>query len=114
MCRLESESTSSAVRLLLGSHQAAVWTYVGAGVENIVRSPLAVALVIAASAARFTQSTAPATIYEGARLIVGDASAPIENGAFVVQSGRITAIGRKGAVAAPAGADTRRPDRARR
>jgi imidazolonepropionase-like amidohydrolase len=51
-----------------------------------------------------SQSARPATIYEGARLIVGDVSAPIDNGAFVVQSGRITAIGRKGAVTAPAGA----------
>jgi imidazolonepropionase-like amidohydrolase len=43
-------------------------------------------------------------IYEGARLIVGDATPPIENGAFVVQQGRIVAIGRRGAIAAPAGA----------
>jgi len=41
-------------------------------------------------------------IYEGARLIVGDASAPIENGAFVVRSGHITAIGRKGSIRVPA------------
>jgi imidazolonepropionase-like amidohydrolase len=45
-----------------------------------------------------------AAIYEGARLLIGDQSAPIENGAFVVQNGRITAVGRKGAVAAPANA----------
>ena len=50
----------------------------------------------------FTGSTA--VIYEGARLIIGDTNAPIENGAFVVQNGRITALGRKGAVTAPAGA----------
>ena len=43
-------------------------------------------------------------IYEGARLLIGDQSAPIENGAFVVQNGRITAVGRKGAVNAPANA----------
>ncbi len=42
-------------------------------------------------------------IYEGARLIVGDASAPIESGAFVVRNGRITAIGRKGSIKAPVG-----------
>ena len=47
----------------------------------------------------------PAVIYEGARLILGSASAsPINDGAFVVQNGMITAIGRKGAVTAPAGA----------
>ncbi len=43
-----------------------------------------------------------AVVFEGGRLIVGDGSAAIENGAFVVQNGHITAIGR--AVAAPAGA----------
>src|ERR1041384_5309421 len=43
-------------------------------------------------------------VFEGARLIVGDDRAPIENGAFVVQSGRITAVGAKGSVTAPAGA----------
>lgn len=43
-----------------------------------------------------------AVIYEGGRLIVGDGSAPIENGAFVVQNGRITAIGNS--IRGPAGA----------
>jgi imidazolonepropionase-like amidohydrolase len=43
-------------------------------------------------------------IYEGARLIIGDATAPIESGAFIVRNGRITAIGQKGAIKAPAGA----------
>ena len=43
-------------------------------------------------------------IYEGARLILGDGAAPIEVGAFVVQDGRITAIGPRGSVTAPAGA----------
>jgi imidazolonepropionase-like amidohydrolase len=42
-------------------------------------------------------------IYEGARLIIGDASAPIENGAFVVRNGHITAIGAQGSIKAPAG-----------
>jgi imidazolonepropionase-like amidohydrolase len=45
---------------------------------------------------------AQSVIYEGARLITGDGSAPIERGAFVVQNGRITAIG--SAVKAPRGA----------
>lgn len=43
-------------------------------------------------------------IYAGARLIIGDASAPIENGAFVVRAGHIVAIGQKGSVKAPSGA----------
>jgi imidazolonepropionase-like amidohydrolase len=45
-----------------------------------------------------------AILYEGARLIIGDASAPIESGAFVVQNGRITAIGQKGSIKASSGA----------
>ena len=49
-------------------------------------------------------SQANDVIYEGARLIIGDASAPIENGAFIVRNGHITAIGPKGSIKAPAGA----------
>ena len=45
-----------------------------------------------------------AVLYEGARLITGDAVPPIENGAFVVQNGHITALGARGSVKAPAGA----------
>jgi len=47
---------------------------------------------------------AAAVVYEGGRLITGDGSAAIENGSFVVQNGRVTAIGRKDAVTPPAGA----------
>src|SRR5436190_5874969 len=45
-----------------------------------------------------------AVIYEGARLILGDERASIDNGAFVVQTGRFTAVGRRGSVQTPAGA----------
>ena len=45
-----------------------------------------------------------ATLFEGARLITGDGSAPIENSAFVMQNNRFTAVGKKGEVKAPAGA----------
>ena len=67
---------------------------------------VAAAIGIALSTAdALTQSGRPSTVlYEGARLIVGDGSAPIEGGAFVVQNGRITAVGRKGSINAPAGA----------
>jgi imidazolonepropionase-like amidohydrolase len=40
----------------------------------------------------------------GARLIVGDGTAPIESGTLVVRDGRIAAIGPSGAVTVPAGA----------
>ena len=44
------------------------------------------------------------TVYEGARLIVGDASAPIENAVFVVQDDRFVQVGRAGEVQVPEGA----------
>src|SRR5262249_35798348 len=50
------------------------------------------------------QQPPSATVFEGARLITGDGSAPLADSAFVVENGRFTAIGRKGQVKAPAGA----------
>ena len=44
------------------------------------------------------------TVYEGARLITGDGSAPIENSAFVIENGLFTQVGRKGALNLPANA----------
>jgi imidazolonepropionase-like amidohydrolase len=60
-----------------------------------------VALALLGSITGYSQTNG--VIYEGARLIVGDASAPIENGAFVVRNGHIVAIGPKGSLKAPAG-----------
>src|SRR5829696_7219988 len=45
-----------------------------------------------------------ATLFEGARLIAGDNSTPIERSAFVVQGNRIVSVGRAGEIQAPAGA----------
>lgn len=45
-----------------------------------------------------------AVVFEGARLIVGDERAPVENAAFVVENGAFTQVGRAGEVQAPAGA----------
>jgi len=60
-----------------------------------------IAAASAGSLAVHSQSRGPSgvVIYEGGRLIVGDGSAPIEGGAFVVQNGRISAIGRQGSIA---------------
>jgi imidazolonepropionase-like amidohydrolase len=44
------------------------------------------------------------TVFEGARVIVGDGRAPIENATIVVDGGRITQVGRAADVKAPAGA----------
>ncbi len=48
-------------------------------------------------------AAAPTTIvlYEGARLILGNDSAPIENGAFAVDNGQFVAVGPAGAVSVP-------------
>jgi imidazolonepropionase-like amidohydrolase len=50
---------------------------------------------------QFSTSSASSTVYEGARLIVGDGQV-IERSAFVVDGDRITAVGRQGSVTAPA------------
>ena len=46
-----------------------------------------------------------ATLFEGARLITGDGSAPIEDSAFLIESDRITRVGKKGEIQRPAGAE---------
>src|SRR5436309_2679540 len=55
--------------------------------------------VVFAACASQVQSQAPVTggptLYEGARLIVGDGSA-IENAAFVVENNKFTSVGKKG------------------
>jgi imidazolonepropionase-like amidohydrolase len=43
-------------------------------------------------------------LYEGARLILGDGSGPIENSAFTVDNGQFIAVGAAGEVSAPEGA----------
>ena len=44
------------------------------------------------------------TVFQGARLITGDGSAPIESSAFIVQNDKFTLVGRQGEVQIPAGA----------
>jgi len=50
------------------------------------------------------QQPAAVTVFEGARLIAGDGSAPVTDSAFVVENGHFTAVGRKGQLKIPAGA----------
>ncbi len=64
----------------------------------------AVTIAVAVAAGSAQQRTPRTVAYEGARLIIGDATPPIASGTFVVTDGRITAVGAKGAVAIPAGA----------
>src|SRR5262245_17027811 len=65
---------------------------------------IAVAVAVLAPDLAARQSHAGATFLDGARLIVGDGSPPIERGALVVENGRLAAVGRVGTVKAPAGA----------
>jgi imidazolonepropionase-like amidohydrolase len=44
------------------------------------------------------------TVFEGARVVVGDGSAPIEDAGFIVQDGRFTQVGPRGRLQVPAGA----------
>jgi imidazolonepropionase-like amidohydrolase len=63
------------------------------------------ALLFAAGAAPVRgQTPTNVTVFEGARVITGDGSAPIEDAAIIVAGDRITAVGRRGDVAAPNGA----------
>ena len=65
-------------------------------------------LAAACSSAPAEQPPAPApstvTVFEGARLITGDGSAPIDDAVLVVDGGRFVEVGRRGEVQAPAGA----------
>jgi imidazolonepropionase-like amidohydrolase len=45
--------------------------------------------------------TLSVTVFEGARLITGDGSTPIENSAFIIENNRFTTVGRKGEFTVP-------------
>jgi imidazolonepropionase-like amidohydrolase len=51
-----------------------------------------------------SQAPAGVTVFEGARVIIGDTRAPIENASFVVSGGRFVQVGRAADVRVPAGA----------
>ena len=65
---------------------------------------LALAIAATLTTAAAGQAGGGVTLYEGARLIIGTAAAPIEGAAFVVSNGRFTQVGRAGQIQAPAGA----------
>jgi imidazolonepropionase-like amidohydrolase len=62
---------------------------------------VAALFLVMAPAAALAQGV---TVFEGARLIVGDGSAAIENSVFIVDGTRFTQVGRAGQVQIPAGA----------
>ena len=67
---------------------------------------LVCALTVSACSPRPEAQAPPAsvTVFEGARLITGDGSPPIENAAFIVEDTRFTRVGRNDDVDVPAGA----------
>src|SRR5262245_13516002 len=64
----------------------------------------AVMIATCAVLAAAQRGAAGPTLFEGARIITGDSSTAIENGAMLVDRGTIIRVGRKGDFAAPAGA----------
>lgn len=73
----------------------------------VLATGIPIAFVIACSAWALAQAPAATqvTVFEGARLIVGDGRAPIENATFIVNGTRFDQIGPTGQVRVPAGAD---------
>ncbi len=63
-------------------------------------------LVLAACSSKNQPEATPGgpVLFEGARLIVGDGGAPIEDSAFLIENNKISKVGKKGEVQAPAGA----------
>ncbi len=64
----------------------------------------AIILLAACSAPEIDTAGKTVTVYEGARLITGDGSPPIENAVIVVADDRFARVGRRGEVNVPAGA----------
>jgi imidazolonepropionase-like amidohydrolase len=65
------------------------------------RSLAACATVLVIAVTAFEAQDARTIVFEGARLITGDNSAPIENGVLLVRGGRVTAVGPQGKVSIP-------------
>jgi imidazolonepropionase-like amidohydrolase len=74
--------------------------------KPMLRAKLAIAAVLAVwSFAASGQAPATGvTVFENARVILGDGRAPIDNGSFVVTGARFTQVGRAADVRVPAGA----------
>jgi imidazolonepropionase-like amidohydrolase len=73
-------------------------------IAGLVVMGVLIGAVLPASVGGQAPAAKGVTVFEGARVIVGDGSAPIENAAFIVDGARITEVGRSGQVKVPAGA----------
>ena len=82
----------------------------GSSVRRIATAASWLGLLAAAACTRQApENAAPpaqgaAVVFEGARVIVGDESAPIDNAVFVVDGARFAAVGKAGEVTIPPGA----------
>ena len=65
---------------------------------------LAAASCTSRAANQTPAATSGVTVFEGARLITGDGSAPIESSAFIVENNKFSGVGKKGDLHVPAGA----------
>jgi imidazolonepropionase-like amidohydrolase len=71
---------------------------------NVVAVAATIAFGVTAASAPPTRAQTGVTVFEGARLIVGDGSAPIDNATLVVDGSKIVQAGRAADVTVPAGA----------
>ena len=63
----------------------------------------AAVVMLGVAALAQTRGPAPAVLYEGARLVIGDTTPGIASGDVLVQDGQISAVGARGAVDVPTG-----------
>src|SRR4051812_1383617 len=82
-------------RVLLPSGASRRPTWRGAGRRGPSTAVLGVVVAVFPLVAQRGRGQSSPTVYEGARLIIGDLSATIEDGSLVVQDGRIVAVGRR-------------------
>ncbi len=76
--------------------------------RGLLCAAVALGIGLGAACSRPAENQAPGTpgvtVFEGARLIIGDGGAPVDDATFVVQENRFTAVGTRGDVAVPPGA----------
>jgi imidazolonepropionase-like amidohydrolase len=66
--------------------------------------PMKILPLVALAFSQASAQQANAVLFEGARLLVGDGSAPVENSAFLVENNKFARIGKKGELRPPKGA----------
>ncbi len=92
------------IRLMSKAGRTAPTTTIGEALMNrALGSAMTVAVVLMAACTADSEpgSDANVVVFEGARVIIGDGSAPIEDATFVVESGRLVAVGTRDAADIP-------------